>query len=199
MANYNTSVYPGQLDTPNPSALGNVGYLLSVIEAIEKFIGTQNAVALPGIVPIGGTVIFTGEASQIPSGWFLCDGSAQSRTTYSLLFGAIGTTWGSGDGETTFNLPNLVGSFALGTKPGDTALGTLGGSTAIQQANLPEILGGAPSGGGIVQTGTAGGAYTAADITVGSDSYVYGPLNPGGEAEPYFPPYATVYYIVRAL
>ena len=42
-----------------------------------------------------------------PEGTLLCDGSAVSRNTYSELFAAIGTTWGSGDGTTTFNLPDL--------------------------------------------------------------------------------------------
>lgn len=41
------------------------------------------------------------------TGWLLCDGSAVSRTKYSKLFAAIGTKFGSGDGSTTFNLPNL--------------------------------------------------------------------------------------------
>ena len=54
--------------------------------------------------------------STCPSGWAAADGSAVSRTvTYSGLFAAIGTTWGSGDGSTTFNLPDLRGTFLRGT------------------------------------------------------------------------------------
>jgi len=41
-----------------------------------------------------------------PTGWLSCNGSAVSRTTYAKLFAAIGTTWGVGDGSTTFNIPN---------------------------------------------------------------------------------------------
>ena len=44
--------------------------------------------------------------STAPAGWLVCDGSAVSRTTYAKLFAVIGTTYGSGDGNTTFNLPN---------------------------------------------------------------------------------------------
>ena len=44
-----------------------------------------------------------------PDGWLLCDGSAVSRTTYAALFAVIGTTYGAGDGSTTFNLPDLRG------------------------------------------------------------------------------------------
>lgn len=50
-----------------------------------------------------------------PNGWLACDGSAISRTTYANLFTAIGTTWGVGDGSTTFNLPDLRGAFLRGS------------------------------------------------------------------------------------
>jgi len=53
--------------------------------------------------------------SSAPTGWLVCDGSAVSRSTYSDLHTAIGTTWGSGDGNTTFNLPDLEGAFLRGT------------------------------------------------------------------------------------
>ena len=49
-----------------------------------------------------------------PTGWLLCEGAAVSRSTYSALFSAIGTTWGSGDGSSTFNVPDLRGYFLRG-------------------------------------------------------------------------------------
>ena len=52
--------------------------------------------------------------STIPTGWLLCDGSAVSRTIYSELFTVIGTTYGTGDGSTTFNLPDLRNRFMVG-------------------------------------------------------------------------------------
>jgi hypothetical protein len=57
-----------------------------------------------GGIPIGGVNFFA--TSTAPTGWLSCDGSAVSRTTYSALFAAIGTTFGAGDGSTTFNLPD---------------------------------------------------------------------------------------------
>ncbi|MET3560725.1 hypothetical protein ABID39_001434 [Bartonella japonica] len=54
----------------------------------------------------------------IPSGWLLCDGGAYSRSLYSDLFAAIGTTWGSGDGVRTFNIPDLRGMFLRGFDAG---------------------------------------------------------------------------------
>ena len=49
--------------------------------------------------------------SSVPYGYLLCNGSAVSRTTYADLFAAIGTTYGAGNGSTTFNLPNLIDKF----------------------------------------------------------------------------------------
>ena len=58
-------------------------------------------------MPSGALLPFAGASA--PTGYMLCDGSAISRTTYADLFAAIGTTWGVGDGSTTFNIPNLLG------------------------------------------------------------------------------------------
>lgn len=54
-----------------------------------------------------GTITIFGGASA-PNGTLLCSGAAVSRTTYSALFSAVGTTFGPGDGLTTFNLPNIA-------------------------------------------------------------------------------------------
>lgn len=59
-------------------------------------------------VPIGTLQLYAG--TVYPTGWLRADGSAISRTTYADLFSIIGTTYGSGDGSTTFNLPNLLSS-----------------------------------------------------------------------------------------
>ncbi len=58
--------------------------------------------------PLGVTSPFGGDV--VPEGWILCQGQAISRTTYSDLFAVIGTKFGSGDGSTTFNLPDFQGS-----------------------------------------------------------------------------------------
>lgn len=70
--------------------------------------------------------IFSYGGTSAPPGSLVCDGSEVSRTTYSELFTAIGTTWGVGDGSTTFNLPNFERSVAVGS--GGTGTGTLGNS-----------------------------------------------------------------------
>ncbi|MBU0487030.1 MAG: tail fiber protein [Bacteroidetes bacterium] len=63
-------------------------------------------------VPAGTVVAYFGTTP--PSGWLLCDGTAISRTTYANLYAAIGSFCGSGDGSTTFNLPDLRGVFLRG-------------------------------------------------------------------------------------
>ena len=60
-----------------------------------------------------GVILMYGAATA-PAGWLECNGDAVSRTTYSALFSVIGTTYGSGNGTTTFNLPDLRGEFIRG-------------------------------------------------------------------------------------
>lgn len=77
-----------------------------------------------------------------PSGWMFCDGAAVSRTTYSDLFAAIGTAYGTGDGSTTFNLPDLKGRVPVGldiTQTEFNGLGTKGGEKAhtLTVAEMP--------------------------------------------------------------
>lgn len=81
------------------------------------------------LIPAGTMWMFAG--NTIPAGWLLCDGSAVSRTNYAKLFSAIGTTWGAGDGSTTFNLPNSIGRFAEGAAT----------SGSYKSAGLPNITG----------------------------------------------------------
>lgn len=91
--------------------------------AFEVDTNTPTATTLtitPGqgqILPAGiGPLPYSG--SSIPAGWLYCDGSAVSRTTYVALFAAISTTWGVGDGSTTFNLPDMRGRSAIGDGTG---------------------------------------------------------------------------------
>lgn len=84
-------------------------------------------------VPIGTILDFAG--STAPTGYLICDGSAVSRTTYSDLFTVIGTTWGAGDGSTTFNLPNLCGRATIGVGTGtatDATAHTLGDTNGTE-------------------------------------------------------------------
>jgi microcystin-dependent protein len=72
----------------------------------------QRAAAAPFGMPVGATMTFAGTAA--PAGWLFCFGQAVSRTTYAALFTALGTTYGVGDGSTTFNLPDARGRALIG-------------------------------------------------------------------------------------
>lgn len=76
--------------------------------------------------------------STAPSGFLMCDGSAVSRTTYADLFDEIGTTYGNGDGSSTFNLPDLVGRVIIGTSLSHS-LGDVGGEEThtLLSAEIP--------------------------------------------------------------
>jgi len=123
--------------------------------------GFQTPIALTGgrayydayaSTPPGTLLPFAGVTP--PPGFFLCYGAAVSRTTYAALFAALGTTWGSGDGTTTFNLPDfrgrtLAGADNMGGTPAGRltgyTVGTTGGgqsdttTVTLVQANLPNV------------------------------------------------------------
>ncbi|HIX16953.1 MAG TPA: phage tail protein [Candidatus Gemmiger faecavium] len=86
--------------------------------------------------PPGMIVPYAGAAA--PAGWLLCDGSAVSRTTYADLFAVIGTTYGAGNGSTTFTLPDLRGRVAAGANASNALASRAGAdSKQIARANLP--------------------------------------------------------------
>ena len=76
------------------------------------------------LIPTGMVAPFA--VNTAPTGWLECDGSAVSRTTYADLFSALGTTWGVGDGSTTFNVPDARAEFIRGW---DNGKGTDSGRT----------------------------------------------------------------------
>jgi microcystin-dependent protein len=71
------------------------------------------AVVQNALLPAGAVQAFA--MNSAPTGWLAADGTAVSRSTYASLFGAIGTTYGAGDGSTTFALPDLRGIFVRGS------------------------------------------------------------------------------------
>ena len=87
---------------------------------------------IPPSVPPGTIIHYAGRT--VPSGYLICNGAKVSRTDYAALFAAIGTTYGAGDGSTTFNLPNLNGRFLEGT----TSTSEVG---TYKSAGLPNITG----------------------------------------------------------
>lgn len=87
---------------------------------------------LSAAIPVGAVMYFA--QGSVPEGWLFCNGSSVSRTTYAALYAAIGTKYGSGNGSSTFNLPNLRSIFVQGA----SSTSDVGTTVA---AGLPNITG----------------------------------------------------------
>lgn len=99
----NSPALTGTPTAPTPTAGDS-----STKIATTAFVGTQVASSTPA----GAVMAFA--MNTAPTGWLECNGAAINRTTYAALFAAIGTTFGEGDGSTTFNIPDLRGVFVRG-------------------------------------------------------------------------------------
>ncbi len=126
------STASGAINALLPTQTGNNGNYLSTNGTAASW---QSA---PGN-PTGAIIQFAGSTS--PTGYLLCNGAAVNRTTYAALFAVIGTTYGAGDGTTTFNLPNLQGRVPVGksTETEFDVLGETGGAKThtLTTAQIP--------------------------------------------------------------
>ncbi len=112
-----------------------------------------------GAMPVGGEIDFAGATA--PAGWLLEYGQAISRTTYSALFAVIGTTYGNGDGSTTFNLPDARGRVYAGVD-------NMGGTAANR-------ITAAVSGVNGIVLGASGGSQNAQQDTITNSTTITSP------------------------
>lgn len=141
------------------------------------------------LAPVATMTMYGGTSA--PSGYLLCDGSPVSRTTYSALFAVVGTTYGAGDGSTTFNLPDLRQRFPLGKGSSGTGqtLGETGGNIDhLHTVNPPNTTTGAPSAT-VQATILAGGAAS----TTHTHDVDIAQFNSGAAN----PPYITLNFIIK--
>ena len=117
-----------------------------------------NASAISTLMPSGATFPYAGGSA--PTGYLLCDGAAISRSTYSALFAILSTTYGSGDGSSTFNIPDLRGRVIAGQDD-------MGGSSANR-------LTGQTGGVNGDNLGAAGGAETHTLTTAQLAAHTHG-------------------------
>ena len=128
--------------TANNVLLGNgTSALQAVAPGTSGNVLTSNGTTWTSGTPAAGAPtgsILMWSTTTAPTGYLICNGSAVSRTTYATLFGVVSTTFGTGDGTTTFNLPNYNDKMAIGAG-GSYALAATGGSssTTLATTNLP--------------------------------------------------------------
>jgi len=173
---------------------------------------------LTGIEGIPTATIVPWSDSSVPSGFLECDGAAVSRTTYSALFAIVGTTYGAGDGSTTFNVPDLQDNVPIGKSPGKalastggantvTSTGNVGGSTANATLSTAQLASHSHSVG--VKGSPAGGQATQATDSAGLTNFPTGNTGSGsahshnmsatfsGDATSVLQPYLTIIYIIK--
>tara|TARA_R100001129_G_scaffold658_1_gene580 strand:- start:995 stop:1567 length:573 start_codon:yes stop_codon:yes gene_type:complete len=174
---------------------------------------------LTGIEGIPTATIVPWSSSSVPSGFLECNGAAVSRSTYSALFAIVSTTYGAGDGASTFNVPDLQDNVAMG-KSGTKALastggantvaasGTVGGSTAnatLSEAQLAShshttnIPGSANGGQAGISSTTRGGNFSFNSTSTGSGGGHSHNMSATftGSATSVLQPYLTIIYIIK--
>lgn len=109
-ANLNSDKIETSVIDTNTSLTANSDSKIPSQKAVKTYVDTIAGQTY--LVPSGGILPYGG--SSAPANYLMCDGTAVSRATYSTLFGIIGTTYGTGDGTTTFNLPNLRNRIPIG-------------------------------------------------------------------------------------
>jgi microcystin-dependent protein len=138
ISNYSTvnvTIAGGASSLNNYGVTGNITLTPNQsVQLASTGAGSWYVVSTPlnATVPAGTINSFGGSAA--PTGWLLCDGSAVSRTTYAGLFTAISTNYGSGDGSTTFNVPDLRGRIPVGLGT-NASVSTLGNNDGVAVAN----------------------------------------------------------------
>jgi microcystin-dependent protein len=186
--------------------------------------GPTGATGPTAPAPTGSVMMFG--SNSAPSGWQLCNGTALSRTTFAALFAVIGTTYGAGDGSTTFNVPNMTSRVARH----DTAnMGQTGGAathphTHTVSSHAHTLSGGSPEGIARI-TMSSGKLYMVKDDGADSwsadtDTSISGPTseghsgltsgarlvgnsktggsgNTGSDSTSTLPPYLNMAYIIK--
>ena len=137
------------------------------------------------LIPVGSIILWGG--SSAPSGWEFCDGDELNRTTYAALFAIIGTTYGAGNGSTTFNIPNTQDRAVIGR--GNNGLGTNSGTTFNSSKTATTA-----SGSASLSTGTVAVSSGAKDS---GSTNVLNAVSATGHTHNYVLPSVVLNYIIK--
>ena len=176
---------------------------------------------LTGIEGIPTATIVPWSSASVPSGFLECNGAAVSRSTYAALFAIVGTTYGAGDGSSTFNVPDLQDNVAVSKSPNKAlastggantvaATGNIGGASANATLSTPQLASHSHPGGGNAAPNTVKGqsqlnqnlnpGFSSANTgnTGGGDGHSHNlSANFSGDATSVLQPYLTVIYIIK--
>jgi len=178
----------------------------------------NNGELLEGGIPTATIVPWTD--SSVPTGFLECDGTAVSRTTYAALFAIVGTTYGAGNGSTTFNLPDLQDNVPVG-KSNNKALASTGGANTVTStgnvagstanatlstaqlashshsaANASGTVANNPLGAGYPESSPASAGNTGSTGSGSGHSHNMS-ANFSGDATSVLQPYLTIIYIIK--
>lgn len=168
----------------------------SIVNAINDVIHKTD---LLGSEPVGSILPYCG--NEAPPGYYICDGRAISRENNADLFNVIGTTYGSGDGSTTFNLPDLKGRVVIGLDVNDTDFDTLGetGGEKTHTLTVDEL---APHNHNVKVKMNASGFGDGYLTSASGYDYITSnsPINSTGEGQAHnnLQPYIVINYIIKA-
>lgn len=187
-------------DIPNGGTTGQVLAKASNTDGDVQWIDVE--VGGGDTTPIGSIKLFGGATA--PNGYLFANGQEVSRTEYSDLFNVYGTAFGSGDGSTTFNLPNIKGRVVVGLDPDDNDFDSLGaiGGEKTHTITVNEM----PSHNHGIYTDTEPGGTTtnwgiSTDLRNSNTKYINTQRissSGGGQAHNNVQPYITLNYIIKA-
>lgn len=194
----------------NPQTpIENIFYIILDTQNIYTYNG-QTLVSVGGgagggdSAPIGQVSMYAG--STAPDGFLMCDGSAVSRETYKDLYRVIGTTYGSGDGSTTFNLPDIKGKVVVMLDANDTDFDTLGetGGSKTHKHLMPFILDNNINNFNKMQWNTSSGygneqatANNSNQLSVSPTTESFTGYKPYSEPVSSLQPYIVLNYIIK--
>jgi microcystin-dependent protein len=170
------------VDGPGHTASGD-----EVMDNFDAIWAAIDTLVAPGTIRLSGT-------ASPETGWLLCNGAEVSRTTYATLFGKLGTAFGTGDGSTTFNLPDLRGRVPVGP---DGAAGRLTANDARGNASGEEKHALANSEMAQFLTNFAGAGFASLTPGAGVDILTNGTAGATGSPHNNMQPYQVVSYFIK--